>query len=97
MAWGVLSSISHQVNISGKDLIAYSETEALENNEVSCAYTMVETPLKLVQIPEERIASIVKWSHNDRYLAYKFGKIYLDATPQAVFIWDCISLTVKAV
>ena len=38
---------------------------------------MLETPIKLVGIEEERNASIVKWSHNDRYIACKFGKEYL--------------------
>ena len=77
ITWAVLSVFQHSLEVSGKDLVAYNEVETLEEGGINCSYTMLETPIKLVGIEEERNASIVKWSHNDRYIACKFGKEYL--------------------
>ena len=95
ITWTVLCQFSHSLEITDKNLLVYNEIESSNNEGFS--YAMVETPLKLKGLENQRKPGIVKWSFNEKFLACKFGKKYLECTPHAVFIYDCMNFQLKSV
>ena len=75
ITWNVLSTFQLELDMQGKDTVIYNETETLEEDGLSYSYTMSDTPIKIPGALDERIPSLIKWSHNERYIACKFGII----------------------
>jgi len=93
VTWARLGEFHHTSNLKeGKDFYVYNEEEYVDQSErVSAHYGFLELPTKL-GTTDERGVSLCKWNYNSTVLATKSLSI-----PNAVWIWDNISCSLKSV
>lgn len=93
VTWARLGEFTHSdVLKEAKDFYVYNEEEYVDpNGHISAHYGFLDVPVKLGTVNALGV-SLLRWNHNSTFLASKS-----DSTPNAIWIWDNISCSIKSV